>query len=664
MIQSALGIITNRRPFSAAAVYACLTPALLAAQQPPPALDEIFAWATPDAPGCVLAVAQHGRLVAHRAFGAADLERDVALSTDSRFDVGSLRKQFIAAAVLMLVEEKRLALHGDVREHFPELPAYGHTITVDHLLTHTSGIRDWTGMLGLTGDNVDVLPLILRQRSLEFAPGSEWSYSNSGYVLLKELVERVSGTPFAEFASRRMFTPLGMAGTAYHEDLEAVIEDRALAYAKTGDGWKLDMLTGNRRGGGGALLSTAADLVRWDDALTDGRLGEFVTTRLHEPAKLNNGRRLRYARGLIVDDATGLGAVVHTGGAGGYSSWLGRFPQHGLSIALLCNTDAMGTSRLANRVVDLFLPAEALAAEEERTSRGPVALDGVDVAARAGLFFPEGAGRELRLVADGNRLRIGRGQLVAVAEDRFRIARPDLFLFSQDDFELRFASEDLIELKSMEGAITRYRRAQPWSPGEEDLQEFVGRYESEEIPSVIEVVPGRGGLAMRLPLAPSQVLPLRAAAPDVFEAGRMLLRFRRGEDGRVTAFAYSNPLIHGVEYVRTGGVRVHETPRERIAPASGGPEDRAAPTVGLAELAGDYEGPGGRRVAVTVEGGKLYGEPAGNRKRELAHESRNTFTVLGAPSAIAVTFVLGEDGRPTAMVMRQGGAERRFTKIR
>lgn len=174
MIQSALGIITNRRPFSAAAVYACLTPALLAAQQPPPALDEIFAWASADTPGCVLAVAQHGELSVERAWGAADLERDVMLSTGSVFDVGSLRKQFIAAAVLMLVEEKRLALDGDVREHFPELPAYGHTITVDHLLTHTSGIRDWTGMLGLTGGNVDVLPLILRQRSLEFAPGDEW----------------------------------------------------------------------------------------------------------------------------------------------------------------------------------------------------------------------------------------------------------------------------------------------------------------------------------------------------------------------------------------------------------------------------------------------------------------------------------------------------------
>src|SRR5687767_13379561 len=178
-------------------------------------IDKIFGWATPATPGCAVAVSQHGKPVVNRAYGSADLERDVALSPNSVFDIASVRKQFVAAAVLLLAEDGRLSLADDVRKHFPELPDYGHKVTVDHLLTHTSGIRDWTGLRALTGGNVDdVVRLILRQRGLNFAPGDEWSYSNSGYVLLTDLVARASGMSFPDFTRKRMFEPLGKIGRA------------------------------------------------------------------------------------------------------------------------------------------------------------------------------------------------------------------------------------------------------------------------------------------------------------------------------------------------------------------------------------------------------------------------------------------------------------------
>jgi CubicO group peptidase (beta-lactamase class C family) len=140
-------------------------------------IDKIFSWAKPDAPGCVVAVSQKGKLVVNRAYGSADLERDVPLSTGSIFDIGSVRKQFIAAAALLLVEDGRLSLSDDIRKHFPGLPDYGHKITVDHLFTHTNGLRDWTALTPLAGGEADILPLILRQRGVNFAPGEEWSYS-------------------------------------------------------------------------------------------------------------------------------------------------------------------------------------------------------------------------------------------------------------------------------------------------------------------------------------------------------------------------------------------------------------------------------------------------------------------------------------------------------
>jgi CubicO group peptidase (beta-lactamase class C family) len=518
-------------------------------------IDKIFSWATPAAPGCAVAVSQHGKVVANRAYGLADLERDVALSPGSIFDIGSVRKQFVAAAVLLLVEDGRLSLSNDVRKHFPELPDYGHKVTVDHLLTHTSGVRDWTGLRPLAGENVDVVSLILRQRGLNFAPGEEWSYSNSGYVLLTELVARTSGMSFPDFMRKRLFEPLGMKTTASPNDLRGVIKNRALGYEKEGSGWRVGMYVGNERGSaGGAILSTAADLVIWNDALTSGRLGAFVTEKLQEQARLNNGRKLSYARGLMVDSYRGGTLVSHSGSAGGYSAWSGRLPAHGLSIAVLCNADVTSASALARRVGDLFLNA---AGAETAGARSPAAVaegpgvTGLDVSSKAGLFFSESTGEPLRLIASDGKLRIAGGPpLVAVTRDRFRNPRGELFFRSQDEFELNFRSQDQFELKSMEGQTMRYRRAQPYSPTAADLQTFAGRYESDEIGSVIQMAPGKEGLVMRFDLSPDKALEFRPVDRDAFQAGRMTVRFHRDPTGKIVAFDYSNPLVRNIRFTR------------------------------------------------------------------------------------------------------------------
>jgi CubicO group peptidase (beta-lactamase class C family) len=301
-------------------------------------------------------VAQAGEVVVNRQYGLANLEEEAPITANTMFDIGSTQKQFIAAAVLLLVEDERLALADDVHAYIPELPDYGHTITVDHLLTHTSGLRDWTAIPQLMGEREDALTLILRQRSLDFAPGEEWSYSNSGYVLLKEIVARTTGMPFSAFAHERLFDPLGMETTAYADDVRDV-EGRALAYERDGDGWKLDILAGNERGDGGALLTTAGDLLIWNEALTNASLGAFVTGKLQEPAKLNNGRELNYARGLFLDEHPASKVVWHSGSAAGYKSLLARLPALDLSFAILCNSGegALG-ERFADHIIEMFIP--------------------------------------------------------------------------------------------------------------------------------------------------------------------------------------------------------------------------------------------------------------------------------------------------------------------
>ena len=514
-------------------------------------IDKIFSWASPSTPGCAVAVSVNGKLVANRGYGSADLERDVPITPATIFDAGSLRKQFIAASVLLLVEDKRLSLSSDIRKYIPELPDTGHTITVDHLLTHTSGIRDWTAMLPLASGSPDVLTLILRQRGLNFAPGEEWSYSNSGYVLALEIVARASGMSFAEFTRKRLFEPLQMKSTAYIDDMRGVIRNRALAYDMENGRWRLAMLLDNNRGGGG-VLTTAADLIIWNDALSNNRLGAFVSEKIQEPAQLNNGRKLAYARGLFVGGNRGGKSVWHTGSADGYKSWLGRFPESGLSLALLCNSGDEGNRTMsARRVLDLFVPPAAGVSAVANSPAGPVE------SSKAGLFFSDGAAEPLRLSVNGNRLAIAGGPtLVMVAKDRFRNPRGDLSFMSQDEFELTFLSNNELELKSMEGRTTRYRRAEPYAPTADELKAFTGRYESDEIGSVFRIAAGEGALIATLEHSPARRLPFRPVDRDAFQASRVMLRFQRDPAGKVAAFVYSNPLVRGVKFTRlSDGVR-------------------------------------------------------------------------------------------------------------
>lgn len=537
-------------PALAAAALLALVPAH--AQDNTAEVDKIFSWVKPDGPGCVAAASRHGKLVVNRAYGLADIERRTPLTTDTVFDVGSVRKQFVAAAVLLLVDQGRLSLRDDVRKHIPELPDYGHTITVDHLLTHTSGIRDWVPLLNIAGGDPDAMSLILRQRGLNFVPGEAWSYSNSGYVLLPEIVRRVSGVPFPEFLRTRVLEPLGMTLTTYVDDPQAAGRNLALAYEPQGSGWRVDMLLGKARGGAGALLSTASDLLIWNDALDRARLGRFVSEKIQEPARLSNGRTLPYARGLIPATNYAGRLIWHGGSAAAYKSVTGRFVDQGVSVAVLCNAGdaADARSEFAGRIFDLFMADKGLrrpAADAAAADAGAAPVD----AARAGLFFNERTGEPLRLGVSSGRLMVaGAGPLVALTPDRFRIARPTIDFMSNDAFEIRFVSNDQIELTSMEGAITKYRRAQPYAPGPADLQAFAGRYESDELRAVIAMAPGAGGLSGRLNDAGAP-LPFRPVDRDTFQFSGVMLRFHRDQAGNVVSLDFSNPLLRNIRFTRS-----------------------------------------------------------------------------------------------------------------
>jgi len=362
---------------------------------------------------------------------------------------------------------------------------------------------------------------------------------------------------FSEFARKRLFEPLGMSATTYVDDLRYVLKNRALAYEPEGNRWRMDILLDNDRGGGGALFSTASDLVVWNDALTSDRLGKFVSEKLQEPATLSNGRKLSYARGLMLATNYAGRVVWHGGGAAGYRSILARYPEQGMSIAVLCNAGEASDDRdeFAARIFDLFVsptgtrPAPAAVA-------GGAPVEGLDVNSQAGLFFSERTNEPLRLIVNNGRLGIaGGGPLVAVSKDRFRNPRGSLQFMSQDEFEVSFQSQDQFELKSMEGKTTRYRRAQPYAPTAADLAAFAGRYESDELRAVFEMAPAKDGLMARLNDSAVPVLEFRPVDRDTFQRGMMTLRFQRDKAGRVGALDFTNPVLRNITFTRVSDGR-------------------------------------------------------------------------------------------------------------
>ena len=334
-------------------------------------VDSIFSRFTPNVPGCAVGIYRNARTIFAKGYGSANIEYDIPITPTTPFVAGSVSKQFTAAAIALLVEEKRISMSDDVRKYVPELADYGKTITISHLVHHTSGLRDWwelVGMAGLRYDDTytvqDVLEMTARQRGLNFDPGERYLYSNTGYILLGVVVQRVTGQSLREFAAERFFKPLGMTSSHFQDDHRQPVRGRAYAYSPApGGGFTINVWNNDLVGQGG-LMTTVLDLAKWDENFYTGTVGGpgFLKRQL-EQGKLNSGTALSYAFGLEVGQYRGLPMVEHTGSTGGYRSVITRFPAQRTSVAVLCNVSNAAPSTLARRVADHVLRAEIAASQ-------------------------------------------------------------------------------------------------------------------------------------------------------------------------------------------------------------------------------------------------------------------------------------------------------------
>lgn len=319
-------------------------------------------------PGCALAIVRDGEIAYSKGYGMADLEHDIPITPQSVFYAGSVSKQFVATAILLLQEQGKLDIDEDARQYVPELPEYGHTITIRHMLHHVSGLRDYLSLWDLSGRDMleyipdeAVLDLIIRQKELNFRPGERYSYSNSGYYLLMLIAERVSGQSFRDFTREHILEPLDMNNSHFHDDLYQVVPNRAWGYRLTDEEQVENLLMRFDLVGSGGLYTTVQDLFKWDQNFYDNKLGkkkQSLIDTLHSDGRLNNGESAGYAFAMVNGEYRGLRTVSHTGSMGGYRAYYLRLPEQQLSVILLGNFANFRPVPYAERIVDILLEEE------------------------------------------------------------------------------------------------------------------------------------------------------------------------------------------------------------------------------------------------------------------------------------------------------------------
>ncbi len=325
--------------------------AMQPAANPTAAFDRILRESFPaDRPGAAVIVVRDGRTLFRKAAGMADLELGVPLQPDMVFRLGSITKQFTATSILMLVEEGKLSLQDPIEKYLPGYPTDGHVITVEHLLTHTSGIQSYTSIPGwmttriLSPMTVQELIDGFKKEPMEFAPGTRWAYNNSAFVLLGAIIENVSGKTYEAFVKSRIFDPLGMASSFYGSN-DPIIPRRVPGYSMDGDKlMNARYLSMTQPYSAGSLSSTVDDLARWDASLyTEKLLKKASLEKAWTPYRLTNGESTGYGYGWAIDKLRGRTSIAHGGGIFGFSTFAIRLPEERVYVAVLANSDSPAT---------------------------------------------------------------------------------------------------------------------------------------------------------------------------------------------------------------------------------------------------------------------------------------------------------------------------------
>ena len=471
-------------------------------------VDKVFSkWDEADSPGAAVVVVKDGEVVHKGGYGMANLEYGAPITPSTMFEVGSVAKQFTAMAIALLAAQGKISLDDDIHTYVPEVPDFGKPITIRHLIHHMSGLRNWEVLFILEGNlgkitTKRVLQMIRHQKELNFDPGEEYSYCNAGYVLLAEVVQRVTGQSFRGWTRANIFEPLGMTNTSFYDDYTRIVKNRAYGYMPKGKGGFRNVLYTSAAPGPASLFTTAEDLSEWIKNFEEKRVGgPAVIEQMLERGLLNNGTKLDYAFGLEVGEYRGLKRIYHVGGWAGFGSVLVHFPEQRFGVVVLSNLGlgAFDPVPLAHQITDIYLGDHLTSVE--KTKRKALKLKPAIYEGYVGEFVMHVPYSDAKLVA----ITLESGRLMGEVQGEWKVKlvpeSETRFFLKGEDTQLTFlqdgrgkANEITIRSHGWQLPLPA-RRLQTLSP--DKLIEFTGDCYSEELGTTWSVILHKGRLITR-----------------------------------------------------------------------------------------------------------------------------------------------------------------------
>ncbi|MGK7311427.1 MAG: serine hydrolase domain-containing protein [Candidatus Longimicrobiales bacterium M2_2A_002] len=541
------------------------------ATEPAERVDQLMAaYAGDETPGGAVGVVRDGELIFARGYGAADLAWDVPFDVDTKNNIGSTSKQFTAFAIALLADRGELSLDDDIRDYIPELPEFEHTVTLRHLLTHTSGYREFLNTLALAGrrldegdyiDRSEILELVQRQPELQNVPGAEFNYNNTGFALLALVVERVTGQPFPGWMQENVFGPLGMESTVIRSRPGQIVEEGSQGYmvGEAGVWREADDLGGSM--GAGGIYTTVADLARWMDNFRDPTVGSPEVFRwMTTPNVLIDGDTTDYGLGLFVDEYRGLERVHHGGADVAHRSMLAYFPALDAGVLAESNNATFNAAGMANQVADAFFGEHMEAGEDEGAPADPEAE--FDPSSYDPEQFDKLAGRYEPVEMPSFVLSFSRRGDTLITRAP---GQPELTLSPTSDStfdvdgvnaSLTFhldpdGTADSLTLHQNGDHIAHRIEGEAWEPDPEELEVYAGRYFSPELETFYELAVEDGTLRIehRRFDEPVELTPTeRDAFTGTFPVAQA--EFIRNDAGEIVALEVSSGRTRGVRFER------------------------------------------------------------------------------------------------------------------
>jgi CubicO group peptidase (beta-lactamase class C family) len=527
-------------------------------------IGQLFtAWNSIESPGAAIAVEKDGKLIYKKGFGCAELEYNIPITPSTVFHIASVSKQFTCFSILLLEKQGKLSINDDIRKYIPEVPDFGKVITLNHLMHHMSGLRDQWELLAMAGWRLDdiitkdqILRIVSRQKELNFNPGDEYLYCNTGFTLLAEVVARVSGQTFPEFTRTHIFEPLKMTNTLFYDDCEKIVKNRAYSFYADSTGYKKSILSYSNAGAT-SLFTTAEDLCQWSRNFENPVVGDNdIINRMNLRGILNKGDTITYAMGQDIGTYKGLKIISHGGMDAGYRSFFVRFPDQRFSVNVLSNLASFDPGGMSFKIADIYLKEKEVVDDpkkEETESKAQAEIKEIKIDHDV-------------LVSYCGQYEWQPGVLVTISieNDNLFVSAPELaktpmIAVTATEFDVKAASarvtfildsDKVSKMKvNMNGGEVIAMKIQDFDPTKITLSEYSGDFYSEELSTTYTMVLESGKLIARHFRTGDVMLTL--TKPDQFSGnkwyfGRVV--FTRDPNGKIVGCNVSGGRVRNLKF--------------------------------------------------------------------------------------------------------------------